>query len=189
MSSFLQVTTSPLQDLYNLPPPTTTVATIPPSTLTTPSLSASLLAGGVDPGVESTSHDFKLKSHDELTGFTAGAGGRDASPNLPSFNMTVSSSDHTPLVSTGNHGDSHAPLMSNGNHGDSHAPLMSNGNHDDSDNSSEWSSSDDEEDKKDGDGMRPSTHTSLIAEWEWRAMNKDAAKYEASAGVVIGVWG
>lgn len=41
--------------------------------------------------------------------------------------------------------------------------------------SSNWSSSDEEE----GEGgivgeMRPSTHSTLIAEWEWRAMNQDA---------------
>lgn len=45
---------------------------------------------------------------------------------------------------------------------------------DDSD-SSNWSSSDDEEEEESGIGgeMRPSTHSTLIAEWEWRAMNQD----------------
>ena len=49
---------------------------------------------------------------------------------------------------------------------------------DDSD-SSNWSSS---EDEGEGGGgglmgqMKPSTHSTLIAEWEWRAMNKDTTR-------------
>ena len=58
---------------------------------------------------------------------------------------------------------------------DSHASPKSHdvvSSHGDSDSSS-WSSSDEEEGGVMKDEMKPSTHSTLIAEWEWRAMNPD----------------
>ena len=41
----------------------------------------------------------------------------------------------------------------------------------DKDSSSDWSSSDEEEDE-DINPLRPSTHSALQAQWEWRAMTE-----------------
>ena len=72
-----------------------------------------------------------------------------------------------------------------GNHGD--GP----GRQDDDSDSSNWSSS---EDEGEGEGareehglvteMRPSTHSTLIAEWEWRAMNQNTTRYTINFNVL-----
>ena len=40
----------------------------------------------------------------------------------------------------------------------------------DKDSSSDWSSSDEEDEAGTGNPLRPSSHLALKAQWEWRAM-------------------
>jgi hypothetical protein len=102
--------------------------------------------------VESRSHDIEVKSHDTKvvshdTTIPRLEGATDAEVNgftLPSFETS---------------------------HDEKVMPRPRSDAADDSDSSS-WSSSDEEEEKGKG-AIKPSTHSTLIAEWEWRAMKQD----------------
>lgn len=138
-------------------------------------------------GLGSGSHDLGLKSHDvEIKGYDklTAAKAEDSTDGivdngfrLPSFNPSSSATK-----------DGHVPAP---------APARDTaGSHGDSE-SSDWSSSDEEGPKR-GEGkgggleeeMKPSTHSTLIAEWEWRAMNQDTttARWEGGMALWEGVW-
>jgi len=75
--------------------------------------------------------------------------------SLPDFKLSSKIESDKPLPKA-KHG---------GNHGDG-----SDGNDSDS---SDWSSSGDENDGGISSEMKPTTHKTLISEWEWRAMKQE----------------
>ena len=83
---------------------------------------------------------------------------------LPSFETTPSKPHSPPKVTFNERAESGRPSSVTGGDGD--------GNDSES---SDWSSSSDDEGEGEGEGgegggIKPSHHTNLIAEWEWRTM-------------------
>ena len=136
-----------LQEQYNLH---TSASTLSSATPPSSSSLSHLLTGADYKGVGSKPYGRKATSPDAAVPAPAINGGVTKAEvsrfELPSFNTSL---DNKAVGS--------------------HVPPPSH----DVGSDSDWSSSDEDEEAGKAKELKPSTHSSLIAEWEWRAMKQD----------------